>query len=407
MGVETLNCKCCGAALKTEDNVCECEYCGAVNVITGDTGKYINQLNRANKLRQGKEFDRALNIYDDILADNPPSADLLWERTLCEYGIEYVQDPVSNRYIPTLHRIKDESILNYYSYLEALEIADPDQKSIIEKEANEIAKIQNEYLDIVRKEKPYDVFICYKETDDVTKLQTEDSGLALDLYERLVDYGFKVFFARVTLQDKIGVNYEPYIFGALNSAKVMVVVGTKPEYFTSVWVKNEWSRFLKLMEKDKKKQMFFACDYVDDLPKAFNGRQAQLLNQPNAIQNLAFVVKRCLEQLNESASQPAENVKKEEAQTEQKRAAENNTQKSNTQQTQGINTATYNYGYGDSGKKKNKAALPVLIITILLLICCPCCGSCMKYVIDNTTGSTDSQSMRIDDSSNEIVKINP
>ena len=85
MGVETLNCKCCGAALKTEDNVCECEYCGAVNVITGDTGKYINQLNRANKLRQGKEFDRALNIYDDILADNPPSADLLWERTLCEY----------------------------------------------------------------------------------------------------------------------------------------------------------------------------------------------------------------------------------------------------------------------------------------------------------------------------------
>ena len=77
----------------------------------------------------------------------------------------------------------------------------------------------------------------------------------------------------------------------------MAVIGTRPEYFSSVWVKNEWSRFLRLMETDKNKQIFFACDDVEDLPKAFSGRQAQMLNQPNAIQNLAFSIKRCLEQL--------------------------------------------------------------------------------------------------------------
>lgn len=297
MGIDALNCKCCGATLKAGSSTCECEYCGAINIVTGDTGKFINQLNRANKLRQDKEFDRALKIYDEILSENSPSADVLWSRTLCEYGIEYVPDPSSSRFIPTLHRIKDESILNNTSYLEALELADGIQKETIEREAAVISKIQNEYLDIVSKEKPYDVFICYKETDDGTKLQTEDSGLALDLFDRLTNYGFKVFFARVTLQDKIGVNYEPYIFGALKSARVMVVIGTKADYFNSVWVKNEWGRFLKLMETDKNKQMFFACDDVEDLPRAFSGRQAQILNQPNAIQNLAFAVKRCLEQM--------------------------------------------------------------------------------------------------------------
>ena len=77
--------------------------------------------------------------------------------------------------------------------------------------------------------------------------------MAQDLYYQLVQEGYKVFFSRITLEDKIGMAYEPYIFAALNSAKVMVVVGTKPEYFNAVWVKNEWSRFLKLIKSNKNK----------------------------------------------------------------------------------------------------------------------------------------------------------
>ena len=59
--------------------------------------------------------------------------------------------------------------------------------------------------------------------------------------------GFKVFYAAISLEDKLGSAYEPCIFAALNSAKVMLAIGTKPEYFNAVWVKNEWSRFLKLI----------------------------------------------------------------------------------------------------------------------------------------------------------------
>ena len=123
MKTEALNCRCCGGVLNVTSALAVCEYCGATNFVSDTAGKYINQLNRANKLRQEKEYDNALRIYDNILSENIPSADILWLRTLCEYGIEYVPDPISSKYFPTLHRIKDESILNYYSYLDARKLS--------------------------------------------------------------------------------------------------------------------------------------------------------------------------------------------------------------------------------------------------------------------------------------------
>ena len=52
---------------------------------------------------------------------------------------------------------------------------------------------------------------------------------AIDTYvSRLVEKGYRVFFARITLEDVAGTEYEPYIFAALNSAKVMVVLVKRP-----------------------------------------------------------------------------------------------------------------------------------------------------------------------------------
>ena len=78
-----------------------------------------------------------------------------------------------------------------------------------------------------------------------------------------------MFFARITLEDKAGSQYEPYIFATLNSAKVMVAVGTKPEHFNTVWVKNEWSRYLALMKKDRKMLLIPCYRDMDpyDLPE--------------------------------------------------------------------------------------------------------------------------------------------
>ena len=44
-----------------------------------------------------------------------------------------------------------------------------------------------------------------------------------------------------------------YNIFSINSAKVMIVLGTKPEHFQAVWVRNEWSRFLELIKEDNSK----------------------------------------------------------------------------------------------------------------------------------------------------------
>ena len=136
-------------------------------------------------------------------------------------------------------------------YLAAIEHADVVQRSIYESEARNIDILQKNILEIVYNEKPFDVFICYKETDENGR-RTNDSVIANDIYYQLATEGFKVFYAAITLEDKIGQEYEPYIFAALNSAKVMLVIGSKPEYFTAVWVKNEWSRYMMLSVESEK-----------------------------------------------------------------------------------------------------------------------------------------------------------
>ena len=66
---------------------------------------------------------------------------------------------------------------------------------------------------------------------------------AYDIYEKLTDKGLRVFFSRITLQDKLGCDYEPYIYSALRSARVMLAVTADAKNASAVWVKNEWKRF--------------------------------------------------------------------------------------------------------------------------------------------------------------------
>lgn len=136
-------------------------------------------------------------------------------------------------------------------------------------------KSKRAFLPFRKKEEPFDVFICYKETDTAGR-RTPDSVLATELYQELIRDGFRVFFSRITLEDKLGTAYEPYIFAALHSAKVMVVLGTKPEYFNAVWVKNEWSRYLALIRAGEKKTLIPAYRDMDpyDLPEEFSHLQA-------------------------------------------------------------------------------------------------------------------------------------
>ena len=177
--------------------------------------------------------------------------------------------------------MKDEN------YLLAMEYADLTAQRVYRREAQEIDRLNDAILSVSRNEKPYDVFICYKETDE-NGMRTHDSVLAQDIYDALTAKGLKVFFSRITLEDKLGRQYEPYIFAALNSAKVMLAIGTKYEHFHAVWVKNEWSRFMRLAAKDRAKVLIPCFRDMDpyDLPDEFKGLQAQDLGKLGAVQDL-------------------------------------------------------------------------------------------------------------------------
>ena len=283
-------CKMCGGTLEINNNetVGVCEYCGTKQTLPKlDDDKKINLYDRANHFRRNNDYDKAMSIYENILNEDKTDAEAYWSLVLCRYGIEYVEDPATHKRVPTVNRAQFTSVFMDEDYKSAIEYADPVQKSVYEAEAKAIDEIQKGILEISQKEEPFDVFICYKETD-ANGRRTQDSVLANDLYHQLSQEGFKVFFSRITLEDKLGTAYEPYIFAALNSAKVMVVIGTKPEYFNAVWVKNEWSRYLALIRNGAKKVLIPAYRDMDpyDLPEEFSHLQAQDMSKLGFMQDL-------------------------------------------------------------------------------------------------------------------------
>ena len=285
-----LKCKMCGGDLElTPDvTVAECPYCGTKQTVpNADNEKKMTLFTRANRLRFNCEFDKAAGVYETIIAEFPEEAESYWGLLLCKYGIEYVDDPATGKKIPTCHRSSFDSVMEDENFELATEYADAVAKKVYREEAKQIEEIRKGIIEVSVKEEPYDIFICYKETDE-NGGRTIDSVLAQDIYDALTEKGYRVFFSRITLEDKLGQEYEPYIFATLHSARVMLAVGTSYEHYDAVWVKNEWSRYLQLMAAGEKKALIPCYKNLDayDMPKEFAKLQAQDMGKVGALQDL-------------------------------------------------------------------------------------------------------------------------
>ncbi len=293
-------CKMCGGNLEVADgqNIGTCDSCGSTMTLPkANDERVVNLFNRATHYRQQNEFDKAIATYESILEEDSENAEAYLGLVLSKYGIEYVEDPKTHKRIPTCHRLQHTSITADLDYKSAIKYAlDYDTERLYTEEATKIAEIQKNVLAVANNEEAYDIFICYKETDKSGK-RTMDSVLAQDIYSQLTNEGYKVFFSRITLEDKLGQEYEPYIFSALNSAKVMLVVGTDKDNFNAVWVKNEWSRFLALSKKDKNKIIIPCYKDMDayDLPDELSMFQSQDMNKIGFLQDLIRGIKKILE----------------------------------------------------------------------------------------------------------------
>ena len=225
-------------------------------------------------------------IVKDLLSEGYITKDGSNEIALTGKG-EKLANETLQRNLPTCHRASFDSFLEDVDYLAAIEHSDGITRRQYQKDAAKIAEVQRGILATSQNEEPFDVFICYKESENDNS-RTRDSLMAQEIYYQLTEQGRRVFFSRITLEDKAGTEYEPYIFAALNSAKVMIVVTTSAEHANAVWVKNEWSRFLSLMRKDRSKLLLPCYRDMDpyDLPEALSVLQSYDMSKIGFIQDL-------------------------------------------------------------------------------------------------------------------------
>ena len=258
-----LKCRCClSDSLKiVSKEVAECEACGQKMLLPSIEDDTRNELlNSGNKYRNQYEFDLAINEYEEIVKRDPTDAEAHFELALAKYGVEYILDEKRKIFIPTCHRINSKPFTEDLNYRYAIQYASEEFEPVYTMLANDINRTWESIKSISYKEVPYDVFICYKESkigedDNSGQNRTPDSFMAQEIYNELTARGLNVFFSRVTLMKHAAQDYEAYIFGALQSAKVMLVVGTSNENVNAIWVKNEWNRFISFRKKNAKKNI--------------------------------------------------------------------------------------------------------------------------------------------------------
>ena len=273
-------CSGCGGSLIREGNYLVCEYCHRKELI--DVSDDLHAVARANawEALRKSDFDKATELFEELVIKNPKDYDSNWGLALARASIVYVNDVIENRKVPTCNNVSENSFVEDKNVKNAILYAPKEIGESYKAHAEYIEKVRIEWLEKASKEPPYDVFISFKDSDREHGIErTSDSQTMQDLYTALVEKGYKVFYSRVSLRGKVSEQYEPYIYNALKTAKVMIVYGEKAEYFNATWIKNEWSRYKKRIEQGEKHKNSLVVVYKGvnpyDIPVALTGgRQA-------------------------------------------------------------------------------------------------------------------------------------
>lgn len=314
-----LKCKMCGSNLEIEDSitVCKCEKCGTSQTVPDiEDDKELKLFERAGRLRFNCDFDKAAGIYNTITDSYPEEAEGYWGLILCKYGIEYA-DNASGKKVPVCHRISYDSVMDDEDFELVMENSDSESRAIFREEAKIIEETRKEYIRIAESEQPYDIYISYRAQDDNGD-KTPVSEIAGHLYNKLTSAGYSVFLSEAALKGKKQSDCEPYIYSALNSANVMLALGTSYDDYNDVWVKNEWNRYLEIAEKNKNKCLIPCYKDVDeyDIPKEFAGLKVCQLGNDDTFNNIMAEITNVVkpESVNQPAPQtePAEEIELEE-----------------------------------------------------------------------------------------------
>ena len=308
-----LKCKMCGSNLDIGDSitVCKCEKCGTSQTVPDiEDDKELKLFERAGRLRFNCDFDKAAGIYNTITDSYTEEAEGYWGLILCKYGIEYA-DNASGKKVPVCHRISYDSVMDDEDFELVMENSDSESRAIFREEAKIIEENRKKYIQIAESEQPYDIYISYRAKDDNGD-KTAVSEIAGHLYNKLTSAGYSVFLSEAALKGKKQSDCEPYIYSALNSANVMLALGTSYDDYNDVWVKNEWNRYLEIAEKNKNKGLIPCYKDVDeyDIPKEFAGLKVCQLGNDDTFNNIMAEIANVVKP--ESVNQPAPEPEKAE-----------------------------------------------------------------------------------------------
>ncbi|MEG1509820.1 MAG: toll/interleukin-1 receptor domain-containing protein, partial [Clostridia bacterium] len=318
MDERSLICPQCGAQRRVEGSYIVCDSCGSKNVNNILSSEEEVLLIPAKDRLLAGDFDDATIKYSNIIDRFPKCYEAYWGSVLAKYGIQFVDDLREKKKVPTIHNTRIETIKEDSLYLNAIKYAPKETRENYEKYADMIETIRLEWIEKASKEKPYDVFICFKDSDLEHGIErTEDSVSASELYTFLSREGYNVFFSRESLRDKISEQYEPYIFNALNTAKAMIVYGSKAEYIESTWVKNEWRRYICKIRNGEKYANSLIIAYekmpISSLPREFQSLQCLDASKKTYYPDLLAHLKKVME----NAKKPVSAIEHREIKTGQ------------------------------------------------------------------------------------------
>lgn len=291
-------CKNCGAEIdlsRASNGLIECDFCLSRFTLP----KEETSPAALDFLRQGEhhldtsDFDDAYTAYAKALEYDQTEPEAYWGMALAERKVRYIKDSVKNCLRPIYYGLPDKEFAKNKNYLKALRFATKEQKSEYEKKAQEIDYIRDSFFDLEQSHLDYDCFICVKvsrtdsEQSDISRKNwTDDAFYAESLYTHLKEKGYKPFFSEMELKNRTGADYEAFILYALHTCETMLVVCFNEEYLTSSnWVKNEYMRFRKLINSERKAKDSLTIIYdgkpIDQLPGQEFGR-IQGINRKDA-----------------------------------------------------------------------------------------------------------------------------
>ena len=287
MRLRPMICEICGGAEFVEKNgLLVCIHCDAnypKHIEESEEAKEarilrISRLDDAEKeLRMSPpHFDNAEDKFLELVRQYPEWSVGYWGVVRAKYGIKYELD-MDGKAIPSCYKSSYEDFRNDTYFKKAIELAENDEIKVKYKsEGDRIAQTCTEWRETASRF-DYDIFISFKASENGQ--ETRDAREMQNLYTYLTEQGYKVFFSPVSMRSVVGKSdWDAYIFNALEKAEIMILYGSNVEYFTTTWIENEWTRYMRMIERGAKNPDSLIVAYenfdANSLPRQLRKLQA-------------------------------------------------------------------------------------------------------------------------------------